>query len=696
MKDAAPRSTIADRVVPLTSISLLTVAWVLALIGAALLAISFNGKSEFFYGIASTREQVISFQYPVEIVQINAVEGKGVTQGQPILEVRRHDLAAGQDTLDERIRRFDLEKQESTNTLGSQVKNLVAKREATLADLDGQIHAVERKLRALHSVVGAEQKPGAAALVDSIELTDLKQKRRFTDQATTAEINNLKSQLGGVSRPIDAQIAELQKTKTETQRQAQALKVGALFDGRVSSINFRLGELVPAYQPILTVQGLAPRDVKAYVHENVLNDVKIGQTVWVRPVVSQHAGVALEATVEGLGNRIVEYPTRLRRNQAVTAYGREVVVKLKADSNPLLFGEKVEVALSAKRDWPGLFSSAQAKVLGPAANVKVNNAVGDSAVQVLASQNPSIRAETIESSGLWWNAKAGHYLMVSDESYGQGAAIFVVGADMRVQQQLKMAQATSIDDLESISSDGDDVYVLSSLSANKQREQKNKRKKLMLLRYQGQQVSVQEEIDLYAVLQRLAQAQPPTALTTFLTSALQEGTLNIEAHFVRDGKLYLGFKSPLSAQQSTVIVEIDSVAALFVGPSAGRSAGQSLGDSAGPAAAPTTSAKIWADIASLDPVSGQSAKLSDMVWVDGSLFMLSVVSGPTKSSQLWRWAPSEPKPTLLKRFNGLAAEGLAHRPDNATLTVVFDEGKGAASKFQTLPLGTLTTALHRP
>jgi multidrug resistance efflux pump len=680
MKASAPRSTTADRVVPLTSISLLTVAWFVALIGAALLAISFHGKSEFFYGIASTREQVISFQYPVEIVQIHAVEGKGVAQGQPILEVRRHDLAAGQDTLDERIRRFDLEKKESTNTLGSQVTNLVAKRAATLADLDGQIHAVERKLRALQSVMGTEQRPGAPAAVDSIELGDLKQKRRFTDQATTAEINNLKSQLGGLSRPIDAQIAELQKTKTETQRQAQALKVGALFDGRVSSINFRQGELVPAYQPILTVHGLAPRDVKAYVHENVLNDVKLGQTVWVRPVVSQHAAVALEATVEGLGNRIVEYPLRLRRNQAVTAYGREVVVKLKADSNPLLFGEKVEVALSAKRDWPNLLSSAQAKILGPVASDKV----ADNMVQVLASQDPSIQANTIEASGLWWNAKEGHYLLVSDESYGQGAAIFTVSPDLKVLQRLKMARDTNIDDLESISGDGDNVYVLSSLSVNKQGEQKNKRRKLMRLRYQGHQVSAQEEIDLHEVLLRLSQAQPTTALTTFLSIALKENSLNIEAHFVRDGKLYLGFKSPASAQQNTLIAEIDNLAALFARPVTTPNVGAKV------------SAKVWADIALIDPVSGQSAKLSDMAWVGQQLYLLSVASGASKSSQMWRWTNGGPKPTLLKRFNGLAAEGLAYRPDNATLTVVFDEGKGAASKVQTLPLSALAPAAHTP
>jgi Protein of unknown function (DUF3616) len=298
-------------------------------------------------------------------------------------------------------------------------------------------------------------------------------------------------------------------------------------------------------------------------------------------------------------------------------------------------------------------SSAQAKILGPVASDKV----ADNMVQVLASQDPSIQANTIEASGLWWNAKEGHYLLVSDESYGQGAAIFTVSPDLKVLQRLKMARDTNIDDLESISGDGDNVYVLSSLSVNKQGEQKNKRRKLMRLRYQGHQVSAQEEIDLHEVLLRLSQAQPTTALTTFLSIALKENSLNIEAHFVRDGKLYLGFKSPASAQQNTLIAEIDNLAALFAGP---------------------------------------VTTLSDMAWVGQQLYLLSVASGASKSSQMWRWTNGGPKPTLLKRFNGLAAEGLAYRPDNATLTVVFDEGKGAASKVQTLPLSALAPAAHTP
>jgi hypothetical protein len=139
---------------------------------------------------------------------------------------------------------------------------------------------------------------------------------------------------------------------------------------------------------------------------------------------------------------------------------------------------------------------------------------------------------------------------------------------------------------------------------------------------------------------------------------------------VRAGRLIIGFKSPQTPLGMTVLAEIDSVNALF--------SGQKI------------SAKLWAPLGFYDAPSASPSRLSDMLWVGDQLFMLSVASGPTKRSLLWRLTPGDAQPTLLRRFDGLAAEGLAYRPDTHTLTVVFDEGKGVASKFESLPVGQLT------
>ena len=662
LKDAAK-----ERVSRVTDKGLLPWAWGGAIVAAAALAVSFHGKSEFFYGIVANREQVISFQYPVEIVRIHAVEGKAVSSGQPILEVRRYDLSSGQDTLDEKIRRFGLEKKESAATLGSQVANLVAKREAALADLDSQIHALERKVRALESVSGVEKKSDDGVRIDPAELVDLKQKRHFTDKAIQAEINNLKSQLAAGSRPIDAQIAELEKTKTESLRQSGALKVGALFDGRVSSVNFRPGELVPAYQPILTVLSLAPRDIKGYVHENVLNDVKIGQTVYVKSIGTDRIQLTLEAVVEGMGNRIVEYPVRLRRNQAVTAWGREVVVKLKNEENSLLFGEKVEMSLVRKTDWASLMGSAYASNRANANTVITNTqTTSDGFAQALTSDNEKIQADAVEASGIWWNAKESHYLMVSDEDYDKKPGIFIVNANMRITDQLAMLNPTQIGDLESISSDGDYVYALSSQSHNRQDKLKGKRKQLVRFQYQQNKVTFQQEVDLYDVLVRLSREQPQSKLSTFLAKALNEGSIDIESHFVRDNNLYLGFKSPYGDGDSTVIIELSNVAAIFSGLK--------------------TVGKVWKEINLVDPETGRPARLSDMILVKDTLFLLGVSKMAVKSSHLWSYQLQDSKLTMRKKFTGIAAEGLAYRPDTATLMVVFDEGNKKISKYQSLRL----------
>jgi multidrug resistance efflux pump len=657
---ARSAQTAQDKITQTLAKGLLPMVWGAAIVGAAALATSFHGKSEYFYGIVGSKEQVISFQYPVEIVKVHVVEGKGVATGQQLVEVKRYDLSAGQNTLQEQIKRVSLQKRESTNTLSSQVANLTAQRDASLADVDSQIHAIERKLTALESISGIEKHSVPA---NPPELIDLRQKRHSIEKASQAEIANLNSQLNAGSRPIDAQIAELQQIKTESQRQTEALKVGALFDGRVSSINFKVGELVPAYQPILTVHSRTPADIKGYIHENVLNEVKVGQTVWVKSIGSTPVNPTHEAVVEGLGNRIVEYPVRLRRNQAVTAWGREVVVKLKNEDNALLFGEKVELSLVKKSDWPmhTLMGTANANTQSTRSNTKIQS---DDSPRTMLSDNEKIQTDAVEASGIWWNANESHYLMVSDEVYDNKPAIFIVNENMRITQQLKMHSPIEMDDLESISSDGEYVYVLSSLSYNKNNKLKAKRKKLVRFKYHKDSVTSQQEVDLYEVLVDLGNVQTKTRLSTFLQKALSEHSQDIEAHFVKDGNLYIGFKAPHGDSKTTVIVELSNVATLFSGQK--------------------VAGKIWKEIELNDPETGKPSHLSDMVIIKDKIYMLSGTGKSVKNSFLWSYGLEDGKLSMRKKFPGVIAEGLAYRTDIGAMAVVFDEGNQKQSKYQTL------------
>lgn len=637
--------------------AILPFVWILALVAVFKLADSFNSKSGHFFGIADDREQNITFQYPVEIISILAVEGEDVQQGMPILEVKRQDLTSSQSVLDEQIRRYELEKKEAQNTINSQIGSLTAKRKTMLATVNYQTHMLKLKLeqnRARMESISGTSGSATRPSPEAIEIEGLKKTGHYEALAIQAEIDNLKTQLNSASRPIDAQIAELKSNKDELQRQNKSLKVSAQFNGRIGSILYKSGDLVAAFQPIMTVHGSVPHSVKGYIHENIHNEVQIGQTVWVKSITLRDTEPALEGVVESLGRRIVEYPERLKKDPMVSAWGREVVVRL-SGKNSLLFGEKVDVFLSKAEmlsQWSALEGEADAsRKAAP--------------MYTITAANPDIDMGSIEASALLWNPKENHYLLVSDEQSDDQPGIFIMDKDGAVTARLALQDGIAIDDLESISADGGYIYVSSSLSYNKKDELKPKRRKLLRFKYQQNRVIWQQEIDLFAVLDTVKDSQPDSKAAAFLTQAMNDHSIDIEAHFVKDDALYLGFKSP-AVSGTSVIIKLNGLEAIFAGK--------------------TTVAEIWQTIALTDPDTGEPSQLSDMLLMGGQLILLSATKTPRKNSYLWVYALEDNQLKSIQQFPGVIAEGIAYRPELSSLVVVFDEGKDNASKYQTIKL----------
>ncbi len=628
----------------------------LALLGIFLLSDSFSDKSLHFFGIAGQREQSISFQYPVEIVQVFGVDGKEVTQGEPMLEVRRQDLNTDRTALEQEIRRYELQKQETHNTITSQLVSLKAKKQAVSADMDYQIHVLELRLRINANMMDSisEGNPSKNIISNNNELQDLKRKRHYLVQAIQAEINNLEEQHNSTIRPIDAQLAELQHRKEELYQQNISLKVSALFNGRIGSVNFKAGELVPPFQSIMSVHSLIPRYIKGYIHENILNDVKVDQTVAVRSLAFNKGEKPLKGIVESMGNRIVEYPERLKKNPLVPAWGREVIVRLNDPHNSLLFGEKVEVLLNRPEQ------TSQGLSLMKNANASTENIAITNVVQDITSSTKTIKAKRIEASGILWQAKQSHFLLISDEQYHDLSTVFIMNDKRTISSRLNMQQQ-SVDDLESISSDGDYTYILSSLSYTKKDKLKAKRKKLIRFKYQNSSVTEQQEIDLYKTLKKIKDQQAQTKLSLFLEQAIDSHSIDIESHFVKNNQLYLGFKSPFEGNIKAIIIRINNLSSLFNGS--------------------TPKAEIWKTINLPDPETGEPMQLSDMLLIDKHLFLLSVSRSSSKNSMLWHYRVDVDILEGLKQFPGLKAEGITYQAEKSLFTIVFDEGSKTASKY---------------
>ncbi|MEO2173839.1 MAG: hypothetical protein ABGY96_07035 [bacterium] len=324
----------------------LLICWLAAVILVAVIIASFKGFSTQFVGLAGSREQTVSFQHPVQIVSIPVVEGEAVGFNTTLLEVRRYDLSAKLIVIDDNLSETTAKKSAAISELRNQVASLEAEKGARLADLDTRISTLEAQYELNTSVAQGINsfKPNELANPFEVKISGLKTERRLAQSALQVQINNLKQQLTDGARPEDARISELKKNKQELQRQAAALEVKAQFRGSIGSVYYKLGDQIAPFSPVLTLLGHSPNFVKGYIHEEVINDVSVGQKVWVKSLSGSYTGEPVAGVVESLGHRLVEYPERLKKNAALQVWGREAVVVIDSD-NSLLLGEKVLVSL---------------------------------------------------------------------------------------------------------------------------------------------------------------------------------------------------------------------------------------------------------------------------------------------------------------------------------------------------------------
>lgn len=326
---------------------ILFLAWLAALMMLAGISRHHTLETTQFTGIADDQEQTIRFALPVEIVRYAFVAGQTVDAGDLIVEVRQPDFEAQRQILQEKIHALKFGDRESRATMQAEIVRLQADLAARLSELDSQIRALSARQDAAKTFFEGLDSQTAYAPNTQLQqqIDGLNLQRRALRQANAARSGDLKARLGTPERAVDAQIAELEKQMQDVERQNADLKVHARFAGRVSSVLFKVGETVPPYQPVLTLHGAQPAFINGYIHETVVNDVKVAQTVWVQSSTEAQKDRWIEGEVQGLGSRIVAFPERLKVNPLAQAWGREVVIQLKGDHG-LLLGEKVNVNLT--------------------------------------------------------------------------------------------------------------------------------------------------------------------------------------------------------------------------------------------------------------------------------------------------------------------------------------------------------------
>ena len=133
-----------DRIIPRKS-KFFGFLWLLAISGIVLLFSNMQGTATQFHGIAETQQQAISFQYPVEIVEIPVVEGQSVNTQTRLLQVRRYDLDIDLAVIDEKINEIGARRATTRRASNAEIINLRAERRAKLASINTLIQGLQTR-----------------------------------------------------------------------------------------------------------------------------------------------------------------------------------------------------------------------------------------------------------------------------------------------------------------------------------------------------------------------------------------------------------------------------------------------------------------------------------------------------------------------------------------------------------------------
>lgn len=567
-----------------------------ALVSAGILIVSISlfksQDGETFYGIAESKEIIVNFDRNVVLKRLQVVSGKKVKKGELLAE-------------------FDQ------------------------AQLEAQIAGAKNQVDELRA---------QSKLVQDLNL-DAKGVPSSKRQSKNAEKKSAPD-------PAQLKLEFLVEQLRILEHQKEELTSYAIEDSTVGSVNFKVGENVPAFVPIITLVPQAPLQVKGYIHESVGSAPLRQQSVNVESVGLNRIRVA--ATVAAIGERIVSFPERLKPNADVAMWGREVVIQLPED-NPFLVGEKVLISTSNR-----IVAGKSLESLKTLSLIGFEEAQKSQEVELTIPASISGNVK-LEPSGLLYLEDLDKFLLVSDEPAKQGfGEFFLLNLDGSVDPEAQKIEGYmgSLSDLESLSQDSfGHITAMSSQSLSKG-ESVSAREHLLSVSRDKKKFRGNLDLNLRNLLKNWAEAHLNQEAAKFLNT-----NLNIEGHFWNGGDLFLGLKMPMTEAHEALILRIKKAESL--------NAASVLG---------ADDVSIWKKLAL--EANGKRMGISDLLYLDGSLYILSTCPRELNEGAcgaFWKYGNPDQQGAsplkLIRYFAHTKPEGLAFRTVTREFVLVFDAGK---------------------
>ena len=456
--------------------------------------------------------------------------------------------------------------------------------------------------------------------------------------------------------PLQAEKKVCENRLERLRKRRAGLVLRAPMGGRVSEIMKRVGEVVSAGQPLVTVVSKKASRVIACVYEKQAMDMRVGRKVTLYP--RGWSDRTFKGHVMAIGPIVDQVPARCRPQRRQRAWGRDMFIQMD-EAADLVPGLAFNVSLEKK---PLLHKYASAAPVER----------GKDRPSLMSVPAPLKSVSRFEPSGLIWVPRLARYVVVSDDTGHKGRNkhvpwLFLMSMKGRVDPKpLALNGVEKVNDLESIAQGADSaLYVLSSQSYSKKGKRKGSRQLFARLEPWGLSYRRYGSVRLAELLD----AAGSETLSRLGISDTRE--LDIEGMTAYAGGLLLGLKSPLSADGKAIIWQMKHPARLVA---SGRLSEAGLG--------------MWGKVKLSVKADGRQVPggISELLALpDGSLVVASTASNINPTSQdgtLWRVSRTEEGPLnqrLVRTFPGQKPEGLALSPRAGRLTIAFDAGPSIPS-----------------
>jgi multidrug resistance efflux pump len=336
----------------------INVIYILAILVALLLyraSGNYQRESLVFYGFAENKETEINAEYPVEVKKLYVTTGQKVKAGTVLADTEQADLPKKQEQALFKIQELKAEKAEAVSKIKAQINQIEARIVMKTGEIDSEIALLKRKAEQNRVLLKDLGNSGEGESMTEARVAALKKEKDLIIRPLKVEIDKLKAEFKASGKPRDAQIQSLENEIDFYTNKTEKFALTAPSDGLIGNIHVKEAEFVPSFQTLITFYEENPTLVQGFVHESMILKVAVGDSLEV--VSSLHEKASCRGIVTGLGSRIVEIPSRLRKMQEIKTYGREILIKIPRD-NSFMQKEKVILKLGQKDgESSGFFSS---------------------------------------------------------------------------------------------------------------------------------------------------------------------------------------------------------------------------------------------------------------------------------------------------------------------------------------------------